>query len=148
VTTTVLQDFNLSPKIVLTTEDHRMLSKLAHAGISEASTVADDLLFELDRASILPPEQVPPNVVRMGSTVQYRTTDGDQREVTLVFPADADIERNRVSVMTPIGAALIGLSEGQSITWQTRDRRKQVLTVIKVTQPDAGFDEPEPPTAA
>jgi regulator of nucleoside diphosphate kinase len=146
MTTTVLEDFTLTPNIVVTTEDHRMLSKLAYAGINEASTVADDLLYELDRASVLPPEQVPLDVVRMGSLVRYRTTDGDQRDVTLVFPADADIERNRISVMTPIGAALIGLSKGQSITWLTRDGRKQVLTVLSVAQPQD--EQPEPPAAA
>lgn len=146
MTTTVLEDFTLTPNIVVTTEDHRMLSKLAYAGINEASTVADDLLYELDRASVLPPEQVPLDVVRMGSLVRYRTTDGDQRDVTLVFPADADIERNRISVMTPIGAALIGLSKGQSITWLTRDGRKQVLTVLGVAQPQD--EQPEPPAAA
>ena len=146
MTTTVLQDFTLTPNIVVTTEDHRMLSKLAYAGINEASTVADDLLYELDRASVLPPDQMPLDVVRMGSLVQFRTTDGDQREVTLVFPAEADIERNRISVMTPIGAALIGLSKGQSITWLTRDGRKQVLSVLGVAQPQE--DQPEPPTAA
>ncbi len=146
MTTTVLQDFTLTPNIVVTTEDHRMLSKLAHAGINEASTVADDLLYELDRASVLPPDQMPLDVVRMGSLVQFRTTDGDQRKVTLVFPADADIERNRISVMTPIGAALIGLSKGQSITWLTRDGRKQVLTVLRVVQPQD--EHPGPPAAA
>lgn len=146
MTTTVLQDFTLTPNIVVTTDDHRMLSKLAYAGINEASTVADDLLYELDRASVLPPDQMPLDVVRMGSLVQFRTTDGDQREVTLVFPADADIERNRISVMTPIGAALIGLSKGQSITWLTRDGRKQVLTVLRVVQPQD--EHPGPPAAA
>jgi regulator of nucleoside diphosphate kinase len=141
-----LQEFNLTPDILLTTEDFRLLTKLAHAGISEASTVADDLLYELDRANVVLPEQMPPHVVRMGSTVRYRTANRDEREVTLVFPAEADIERNRISVMTPVGAALIGLSRGQSITWLTRDGRKELLTVLRVTQ---AVDEwPEPPAAA
>jgi regulator of nucleoside diphosphate kinase len=145
MTTTTLQEFALSPDIVLSTEDHRKLSQLAHAGISVASTVADDLLYELDRASVVPPEQLPRDAVRMGSSVRYRTDDGDQREVTLVFPADADIDQNRVSVMTPIGAALIGLRKGQSITWIARDGRKHMLTALRVMQPDEG---PEPPAAA
>ena len=146
MTTTTLQEFSLAPDIVLSTEDHRRLTELAYAGINIASTVADDLLYELDRASVVPPEQLPADVVRMGSTVRYRTSDGDQREVTLVFPADADIERNRVSVMTPIGAALIGLRKGQSITWITRDGRKQMLTALRVIQ--SGVEGPEPPAAA
>ena len=146
MTTTTLQEFTLSPDIVLSTEDHRRLRDLAHAGLNMASTVADDLLYELDRANVVPSEQMSPDVVRMGSTVRYRTSDGDQREVTLVFPGQADIEQNRVSVMTPIGAALIGIRKGQSITWITRDGRKQMLTALRVTQTE--IDNPEPPTAA
>lgn len=146
MTTTTLQDFTLTPDIVVNTEDHRMLTKLAYAGINEASTVADDLLYELDRASVVPPEQLPSDVVRMGSTVRFRTSEGDQREVTLMFPAEADIADGRISVMTPIGAALIGLRKGQSITWLTRDGRKPMLTVLRVMQP-RGY-HPEPPAAA
>lgn len=146
MTTTTLQDFTLTPDIVVNTEDHRMLTKLAYAGINEASTVADDLLYELDRASVVPPEQLPFDVVSLGSTVRFRTSEGDQREVTLMLPAEADIADNRISVMTPIGAALIGLRKGQSITWLTRDGRKQMLTVLRVMQP-RGY-HPEPPAAA
>ncbi len=146
MTTTTLQEFTLSPDIVLCTDDHRRLRDLAHAGLNMASTVADDLLYELERANVIPAERMPPDVVRMGSTVRYRTSDGEQREVTLVFPAQADIGRNMVSVMTPIGAALIGIREGQSITWVTRDGRKQVLTALRVIQPHG--EMPEPPAAA
>ncbi len=148
MTTTTLQDFALSPDIVLSSEDHKKLTQLAYAGINVASTVADDLLYELDRASVVPPEQLPPDVVRMGSCVRYRTDEGEQREVTLVYPSEADIDLNRVSVMTPIGAALIGLRKGQSITWLTRDGRKQMLTALRVIQPQSEETEPEPPAAA
>ena len=134
MTFSVPSELPLTPAIILNTEDFRLLTKLAHAGISEASTVADDLLVELDRASVVPSEQVPADVVRMGSHVRYRTSDGDEREVELVYPADADIDCNRISVLTPIGAALIGLAKGQSITWQTRAGRRQVLTVLNVAE--------------
>lgn len=146
MTTSTLQELTLSPDIVVSSEDHHELSRIAYAGISDASTVADDLLYELDRATVVPPEQLPSDAVRMGSRIRYRTNEGDQREVTLVFPQDADIAQNRVSVMTPIGAALIGLRKGQSITWLTRDGRKQMLTALRVIQPES--DEPEPPAAA
>jgi regulator of nucleoside diphosphate kinase len=132
MTASTFEDFTLSPEIVLSTEDYRLLTELAHAGINVASTAADELLYELDRASVLPPEQLPLDAVRMGSRVRYVTGEGSEREVTLVFPSEADIACNRVSVMTPVGAALIGLRVGQSITWLTRDGRKQVLTVLSV----------------
>ena len=146
MTTTTLQEFTLSPDIVLCTDDHRRLRDLAHAGLNMASNVADDLLYELDRANVVSAEQIPSDVVRMGSTVRYRTSDGEQREVTLVFPGQADIGKNMVSVMTPIGAALIGIRKGQSITWITRDGRKQMLTALRVIQPPS--ETPEPPAAA
>ena len=135
MTFSVPSELPLAPTIILNTKDFRLLTKLAHAGISEASTVADDLLVELDRARVVPLEQVPADVVQMGSHVRYRTGDGDEREVELVYPADADIDCNRISIMTPIGAALIGLAKGQSITWQTRAGRRQVLTVLNVAEP-------------
>jgi regulator of nucleoside diphosphate kinase len=137
---TMLEEVTLSPDIVLSKEDHRQLTELALAGLDVASNVADDLLYELDRASVLPAAQVSDQVVRLGSTVRYRTGDGEEHEFTLVLPAAADIARGRVSVMTPVGAALIGLSTGQSITWLTRDRRRQVLTVLRVAPPDGSFD--------
>jgi len=55
------------------------------------------------------------------------------RMVQLVFPVDADMEADRISVLTPIGAALIGLSEGQSIEWRTRSGEWKTLTVLKVS---------------
>ena len=147
MTTYTLQEFALFPDIVLSTDDHRKLTELAHAGINIASTVADDLLYELDRASILPPDQMPSEVIRMGSGVRYRSSDGDERRVTLVFPVEADISFGRVSVMTPIGAALIGLRKGQSITWIARDGRKQVLTVLDVEPPHDPVFDPGPSAA-
>lgn len=135
MTTMTFEELTLSPDIVLCTDDHKRLRDLAHAGLNMASTVADDLLYEIERANVLPAEQMPSDVVRMGSNVHYRTTDGEQREVALVFPGQADIGKNKVSVMTPIGTALIGIRKGQSITWVTRDGRKQMLTALEVVQP-------------
>lgn len=143
MTTTTLQDFVLTPDIVISHEDHLLLRELAHAGINVASTVADELLYELDRATVLPSEELPSDVVRMGSRVRYRAGEME-RDVTLVFPAEADIEQNRVSVMTPVGAALIGLRKGQSITWLTRDGRKQVLTIVAVRPPAQDSLDPGP----
>jgi regulator of nucleoside diphosphate kinase len=71
----------------------------------------------------------------MGSAVCYRTANDEEREVTLVYPEEAGLVPNSLSVMTPIGAALIGLRKGQSITWLSREGRKQMLTVLRVIQP-------------
>jgi regulator of nucleoside diphosphate kinase len=92
----------------------------------------------MERARVVSEDKVPADVVRMGSTVTFRSdagTDGEQHELTetLVYPADEDSDANKLSVMTPVGAALVGLAVGQSISWTARDGRKHRLTVVKVS---------------
>ncbi len=89
------------------------------------------------RASIADAATMPANIVTMGAVVEYRSGAGEHRRVELVFPVEADIAKNKVSILTPIGAALIGLSAGQSIGWTARDGRAQQLTVIRVEQPSS-----------
>jgi regulator of nucleoside diphosphate kinase len=125
---------NLKPRITMSEDDHRRL--MAVAGGNHASDAANDLLDEIERARVVPAQKLPPQVVRMGSTVTYRPDAGEDRKVTLVFPPEADISEGRISVLTPIGTALIGLSQGQAITWQARDGRKHVLTVLEVIDPE------------
>ncbi|MBN9305760.1 MAG: hypothetical protein BGO82_01990 [Devosia sp. 67-54] len=130
----------LSPSITLAKSDHQKLSYLALAGPgSNDPEAADDLLHEIDRASIVDDASLPVDVVRMGSLVRFRT-GRDERTVLLVYPADADIASARISVLTPIGAALIGLRVGQSISFRTRDGRPQMLTVLRVLPPPTGDD--------
>ena len=147
MTTITLADYRLLPDIVLSSEEHRTLLRLALAGAGHNADDSDDLLYELERAIIVPDGFIPPDVVRMGSTVSYRTED-DTRTVQLVYPKDADISQDRISVVTPVGAALIGMRTGQSITWRTRGDRRQALTVLEVIPPQPEETEPEPPYAA
>lgn len=125
------------PDITISELDYDRLSGLADAARGRAPEVAEELLTELDRASVVAAGEMPPGVVQMGSTVEYRAGGGDTTRVTLVFPADADVAEGRISIMTPIGAALIGLSAGQSITWTARDGRRHELTVLTVEGPGA-----------
>ena len=124
-----LRRYDLKPRIVLAEDDHRQLFALA-TGHTEA---AEDLLYEIERARVVPAPKLAPSVVRMGSTVSYRPDNGPDRTVTLVYPAEADISAGRISVLTPVGTALIGLDVGQSITWESRDGHKHVLTVLSVS---------------
>jgi regulator of nucleoside diphosphate kinase len=146
MTTVTLQDFTLSPAIVIGKDEHHQLTVLALAGTEHTPDISDGLLYELERAEVVPDLSVPRDVVRMGSRVVFRTGD-EVREVSLVYPADADIAEGRISVLTPVGTALIGLRAGQSITWRTRDGRKQVLTIVRVSQPPSGGDDPGPVAA-
>jgi regulator of nucleoside diphosphate kinase len=105
--------------------------------MSNDPETAEMLAEELERARVIDHGQVPRNIVRMGSDVLFRDdTTREIRSITLVFPGEADIAQNRVSVLTPIGAALIGLRAGQSITWRTRNGEPKRLTVLKVTNPE------------
>jgi regulator of nucleoside diphosphate kinase len=96
------------PPITVTTEDIRYLNVLALSGARHA----ESLVREIERANVIPPHQALPGLVRM------------------VYPHEIDEEANRVSVLTPVGVALIGLSVGQTIEFETTDRKKRSLTVV------------------
>jgi regulator of nucleoside diphosphate kinase len=122
------------PNIVVSNADYERLTDLATASLERLPEVATELLDEMDRARIVSDGTVPANVVRMGSTVTFRSDDGRELTETLVYPVDEDSDAHKISVMTPVGAALIGLAEGQSISWTARDGRSHQLTVEKVRQ--------------
>lgn len=127
-----MRRYDLTPRIVLGEDDHRKLIALALAGSGHSSEAADDLLNEIERARVVPTPKLGVGIVRMGSTVTYRPDNGAERTVQLVYPVDADIAQGKISVLTPVGTALIGLTVGQSITWEARDGNKHVLTVLAV----------------
>ncbi|HRY23194.1 MAG: nucleoside diphosphate kinase regulator [Geminicoccaceae bacterium] len=131
------------PVITLTQSDHDSLTGMARTTRGE---VAEQLFEELERARVVPDHKLRPGIVRMGSTLRFSTDSGESREVTLVYPGEADIAAGKVSVLTPIGAALIGLAAGQSIDWVTRDGRRRRLTVENVV--DARPAPAEAPAAA
>nr|WP_272211406.1 nucleoside diphosphate kinase regulator [Marinicella sp. W31]MDC2877293.1 nucleoside diphosphate kinase regulator [Marinicella sp. W31] len=123
------------PAIVLTKTDHKRLSLLADRFADQTPDLADFLFAELERARIVEDKRIAVDVVRMGSSVHFTTDLGEDRQVTLVYPGKADIAEGRISVLTPIGTALIGLKTGHSIDWTTRDKRACRLTVEAVGQP-------------
>jgi regulator of nucleoside diphosphate kinase len=122
------------PNIIVSNADYERLTDLATASLERLPEVAEELLSEMDRAKVVGDDSVPADVVRMGSTVTFRSDDGRELTETLVYPVDEDSDAHKISVMTPVGAALIGLAEGQSISWTARDGRKHELTVVKVKQ--------------
>lgn len=123
------------PRIVVSDIDFKRLTDLALGAFDRFPDVAQELESEMGRAEVVHAGSVPANVVRMGSIVEFRSDSAQQRRVKLVFPGEADISQDRISVLTPIGVALIGLAAGQSITWTARDGKQHKLTVITVEQP-------------
>jgi regulator of nucleoside diphosphate kinase len=123
------------PPIVVDNAHYRRLHDLASAAIERAPDVATLLLDELERAEVCFRNEMPPTVVNIGSEVTFRYNDnGQSRTVRLVFPNDADISKGWVSVLTPIGATLLGLAEGDQMEWTTRHGEVRSLTILTVKQ--------------
>ena len=126
------------PRIVLTAADHEKLSVLANAAANTMPEVAAELAEELERAHVVPKGRHLIDTVRMGCEVDFREDiTGRVQTVTLVYPNEADISKGCVSVLTPIGTALIGLPVGKSIDWITRSGAAKRLTVLQVREPAA-----------
>lgn len=123
------------PALLLSAEDHDRLMGLARAVAARHPLVQGErLLDELYRADVVPDSWMPPDVVRMGAYVEYRDDGvGRVRQIQLVYPDRADISMGRISVLSPVGTALIGLAEGKSIIWTTRSGRPRRLTVLRVS---------------
>ncbi|MBD9369389.1 nucleoside diphosphate kinase regulator [Xanthomonas sp. XNM01] len=132
----------LPPSIIVSSRDLARLEALLDSPALSRHPAALALMDELNRADVLPPERVPADVVTMHSQVECEDTSSGERHVlTLVYPNEADVDRHRVSILAPVGSALIGLSVGQSIVWDAPGGRPLNLTVRSVRyQPEAAGD--------
>lgn len=124
------------PPITLNVTDAARLQRLVIAAESTFPRTADFLAREIERAEIVDSARLLSGVVVMGSEVEFRDeTTGQVRRVTLVYPNEADVAAGRISVLTPIGAALIGLSVSQTMEWETPSGERRSLTVLGVGRP-------------
>ncbi|OOG41567.1 nucleoside diphosphate kinase regulator [Rhodanobacter sp. C05] len=98
----------------------------------------DALRAELDRAEVVEPTAMPGHTVTMNSTVTFEDeSNGEKLTLTLVYPAAAGVP-GTVSILAPVGSALLGLSRGQQIDWPTPDGRHRRLRVLEISyQPEA-----------
>jgi regulator of nucleoside diphosphate kinase len=116
--------------LILNQGDFHKLSSLIHSAPAE---VAELLEEELSRATVVSDDQLPGDVVTMNSTVNFQDLDsGKELVVTLVYPHDANIADNKISILAPIGSALIGLRVGQVIHWPLPNGKEKRLKVISV----------------
>ena len=124
------------PLIRMIDSEADVLTELTLQNQRDSISFYELLLDEIDRAAICDRADIPPDVVTMGSSVTFLDEkSGAERTVRLVYPADADIAAGRVSILTPVGAGLIGLSVGQSINWPDRGGIEHRLTIVAVEQP-------------
>lgn len=126
------------PPISMNPADIDRLRKLADAAANKYPETSEFLAREIDRAVVLPEAAPTVGIVTMDCSVAFRDESSKQtRTVTLVYPEDANVDAGKISVLTPIGAALIGLSEGQTIEFQGPSGGWRALTVLSVKAADA-----------
>ncbi|MCG5546993.1 nucleoside diphosphate kinase regulator, partial [Halorhodospira sp. M38] len=106
------------PEIVISSRDADRLEDLIDSLSKDAFPGKADLENELARARVVAPEEVPPDVVTMNSTVRFRVEGTDEEfTLTLVYPKDADPNGGSISILAPVGSALLGLPQGGEIDW-------------------------------
>ena len=111
---------NYNP-IYITREDNSKLRLLIAAALHSTATASlQNLRRELDRAAIIDRESIPLDVVTMESRVEFEDLEtGEIEAYSITFPDHADVEAQRISILAPIGIALIGCREGQVVSWTT-----------------------------
>ncbi|HRF87363.1 MAG: nucleoside diphosphate kinase regulator [Cellvibrionales bacterium] len=125
------------PDITISSLDAERLELLLEA-LKPDATGRAELEAELARASVVEPQQMPANVVTMNSTVKFvMQSSGEAFEMTLVYPKDADSSGKTVSILAPVGSALLGLTQGDEIEWPNPAGGMTTIQVTEVTyQPE------------
>jgi regulator of nucleoside diphosphate kinase len=123
------------PPIVLSRSDRAILERAAIEGLLHAPRVAGGLLDEVHRAHVVSDDELDRDVVRIGSLVTFDEEQKGRRTIRLLGPDQSCRDAQDKSVLTSIGAALIGLRVGQSILWPDRVGGEQILTIVSVRQP-------------
>ncbi|MHB8135478.1 MAG: nucleoside diphosphate kinase regulator [Anaerolineaceae bacterium] len=105
------------------------------------SSYLETLKKELDRAKIVAPTMIPPNVITMNSRVVLKDIEsGEEETYTLVFPEDADMEQNKVSVLAPIGTGMIGYEVGDVFDWPVPSGFRNLKVMKIIYQPESSGD--------
>jgi regulator of nucleoside diphosphate kinase len=128
-------------EIVVTEFDESRLRKL-HEGVrrwnARDRTHVNHLESELDRAQVVPPADVPPDELTMNSEISVRDVDSNE-EMTfaVVFPSDANVNRQKISILAPIGTAVLGYRAGDTIDWTVPGRTRRLRIERILFQPEA-----------
>ncbi|GHE99922.1 nucleoside diphosphate kinase regulator [Thalassotalea profundi] len=121
------------PKIIISSLDAERLDNLLDSLGNNQFPGKDELLTELDRADIVAPEEIPSNIVTMNSTVKFKeVSSGKEFSLTLVYPQEKHENNEIVSILAPVGSALLGLSEGDTIQWPKPGGGLLTVEIIEV----------------
>ena len=130
------------PPITISSLDAVRLEKMLDSLDGTQIPNKDDLRAELDRANILEPQEMPQDVVTMNSTVIFKLESvGTEFALTLVYPSDIDQGTGKISVLAPVGSALLGLREGDAISWAKPGGGFLKVHILKIVyQPERSGD--------
>jgi len=130
--------------IVVTTSDHSRITRILSGempGKKDIKTNTGNLAGELQRARKVPPEKVGPDVVTMNSEIEIMDIESKMtKRLKLVYPDQADIKSGRVSILAPIGTAILGYKKGDIIEWNVPAGKKRFLIKDIIYQPEANGD--------
>ncbi len=130
---TTLTDATARPPIQIRETDAERIGNLAIEAEERLPLVTELLLAEINRAKVVPDSRLPGDVVAMQSTVKFvDEASGVERTLQLVYPQAADIEAERISILSLVGAGLLGLRTGQSIMWPDRAGKQRLLRIVDV----------------
>lgn len=134
--------------IVVTEEDAEKLQGLLDGAMKRMVKDRDhlqQLADELDRARVVPASEVPPDVVTMNSELVLRDLDtGEEMAFKVVFPSEANVDQRKVSVLAPLGTAVLGYRTGDSIEWTVPGRTRRIRIERVLYQPEAAGSAPGP----
>ena len=132
---TEIRKADARPPLQMRESDAERISNLAMDMEGRMPQVAELLIAEISRAKVVKDSHIAPDVVAMMSTVKFvDDASGVERTLQLVYPQDADIEAGRISIMSLVGAGLIGLRAGQTISWPDRGGHIRPLRIVDVVQ--------------
>ena len=128
--------------IFITSQDRKRLELVGRmAGDARDRRDLLDLVDELNRAVVVAPKEVPGDVITMNSRVRLVDLDqGTELEYTLVYPQDADVSAGRISIVAPIGAAMLGYRVGDVIEWEVPAGTRRLRVEELLYQPEAAGD--------
>jgi regulator of nucleoside diphosphate kinase len=131
-------------KLHITDFDMERLQKLlegTHNWNPKDRDYLEHLEEELSRAVVVPSKKVPGDVVTMNSQIRVKDLDtGKEMLIQLVFPSEADFERGKISILAPIGTALIGYRTGDTVEWKVPAGVRHLRIDEVIYQPEAAGD--------
>lgn len=117
--------------VILITE--RDYLRIRHILSTQNSDDFENLEIEIERAKIIEEQEIPTDLVRMNSTVRFMTLQDERvNTLTLVFPEEANFAEGKISILAPLGSALIGLRVGQEINWMFPEGKTKTIKILEV----------------